>query len=558
MNRRAFASLAVTAIGAALLIASLGTGAASASSQAGQQAAARGGTLRVDSRSDFDYVDPALAYFTHSWQLQYATQLKLMNYPDADGPAGTRLRPEAAAGFPIVSNNGRTYTFRIKKGFRFSNGTPVTASNFAYAILRTLNPRMQSPAASFVEDIAGAKAVIEGKASKAAGIRVRGDRLIVTLTRVAPDFLARISMPFFSAVPANTPVQPDGIHAPVVSAGPYYLKQWVQGRTALAVRNPYWKGNREPWNSLRRPANVDAIEWTFGNSLDATKLRIDKNDVDLGNIPPASVASLAHEYGINKSRFFVRKNLVMWYLAMNTSRGVFRNNAALRKAVNWAIDRPQIVRQHGFLGGGRTDQILPPGMPGYRDWNVYPLKGVNTTSLNVAKRLARGHTRDGKVVFYAFNTQPGPQIAQVVQFNLKQIGLDVDIKLFDRVVQHDKVGTRGEPFDISHSGWSADYPDPYDFVNILLDGSNIQATNNVNESYFDDSSFNKRMQAAARMSGDARLRAYAALDRDITKNAAPLATYINTNSRLYVSPSVGCFNFQPVYTTVNLVATCKK
>jgi hypothetical protein len=95
-------------------------------------------------------------------------------------------------------------------------------------------------------------------------------------------------------------------------------------------------------------------------------------------------------------------------------------------------------------------------------------------------------------------------------------------------------------------------------VNILLDGSNIQATNNVNESYFKDPSFIKRMQAAARMSGDARLRAYAELDRDITKNAAPLATYINTNSRLYVSPSVGCFNFQPVYTTVNLVATCKK
>jgi peptide/nickel transport system substrate-binding protein len=558
MKKRAFASLAATAIGATLVIASIGSGAASASSQAGQQASARGGTLRVDSRSDFDYVDPALAYFSHSWQMEFATQLKLMNFPDADGAAGTRLRPEAAAGFPIVSNGGRTYTFRIKKGFRFSNGTPVTASNFAYAILRSLNPRMQSPAASFVEDIVGAKAVIAGKASKAAGIRVSGDRLVITLTKVAPDFLARISMPFFSAVPTGTPVQPNGVQAPLVSAGPYYVKQWVQGRTALAARNPYWNRNKEPWKSLRRPANVDAIEWTFGNSLDATKLRIDKNDADLGNIPPAAVAQLVQQYGINKSRFFVRKNLVMWYLAMNTSRGVFRANAALRKAVNWAIDRPQIVRQHGFLGGGRTDQILPPGMPGYRDWNVYPLKGVNSTSLNVAKRLAKGHTRDGKVVFYAFNTQPGPQIAQVVQFNLKQIGLDVDIKLFDRVVQHDKVGTRGEVFDISHSGWSADYPDPYDFVNILLDGANIQATNNVNESYFNDPSFNKRMQAAARMSGDARLRAYSALDRDITKNAAPLATYINTNSRLYVSPSVGCFNFQPVYTTVNLVATCKK
>src|SRR5262245_20740371 len=176
MKKRAFASLAATALGATLVIASIGSGAASASSQTGQ-ASARGGTLRVDSRSDFDYVGPALAYFSHSWQMEYATQLKLMNFPDVDGAAGTRLRPEAAAGFPIVSNSGRTYTFRIKKGFRFSNGTPVTASNFAYAILRSLNPRMQSPAASFVEDIVGAKAVIAGKATKAAGIRVRGDRL---------------------------------------------------------------------------------------------------------------------------------------------------------------------------------------------------------------------------------------------------------------------------------------------------------------------------------------------------------------------------------------------
>jgi peptide/nickel transport system substrate-binding protein len=108
MQNRAFASLAATAIGATLVIASIGSGAASASSQAGQQASARGGTLRVDSRSDFDYVDPALAYFSHSWQMEYATQLKLMNFPDADGAAGTRLRPEAAAGFPIVSNGGRT------------------------------------------------------------------------------------------------------------------------------------------------------------------------------------------------------------------------------------------------------------------------------------------------------------------------------------------------------------------------------------------------------------------------------------------------------------------
>ena len=118
----------------------------------------------------------------------------------------------------------------------------------------------------------------------------------------------------------------------------------------------------------------------------------------------------------------------------------------------------------------------------------------------------------------------------MAQFNLKQIGIDVEIKVFDRVVQHEKVGTRGEPFDISHSGWNADYADPSNFINVLLDGTRIQATNNVNESYFNDPTYNQRMAQAATLSGDARLTAYGALDRDITKNEAPLATYINTNS----------------------------
>ena len=243
---------------------------------------------------------------------------------------------------------------------------------------------------------------------------------------------------------------------------------------------------------------------------------------------------------------------------MNNDSALFKGNVKLRQAVNTAIDRPQIVRQHGFLGGGRTDQVLPPGMPGYRDGKNFPLVGVNNAALTKARALANGNTRGGKAIFYAFSTAPGPAIAQVVQFNLKQIGIDVEIKQFTRTVQHEKVGTRGEPFDISHSGWGADYPDPYNFINVLLDGKRIQATNNVNESYFNNPSYNAKMERAARLSGQARLTAYGNLDNDIIKNQAPLAPYINTNARLFVSQDLGCFNFSPVNATTNLVAVCKK
>jgi peptide/nickel transport system substrate-binding protein len=343
----------------------------------------------------------------------------------------------------------------------------------------------------------------------------------------------------------------------MVSAGPYYMKQWVKGRTAMAVRNPNWNNAKEPWKSLERPANVDAIQWTFGNSLDATKLRVDKNETDYGAVPPAAVAGLVQQYGLNKQRFFIRKQMVAWYWAVNRDQPLFKNNNKLAAAVGYAMDRPQLVRQHGFLGGGRTDQILPPGMPGYKDWAIYPLTGVNSASIAKAKSLAQGNLRSGKLTLYTANAGAGPTVAQVMQFNLKQIGLDVDIKLFDRVVEHEKAGTRGEPFDLEWEGWGADYPDPSNFITVLLDGTRIQATNNQNTSYFNDPSFNKRMAQAGVLSGDKRLAAYAALDRDLTK-AGALLSYINTNARFYVSQSTGCFNASPTHSVIDLVVICKK
>jgi peptide/nickel transport system substrate-binding protein len=546
MKGRFWFSIVMATIGTGLLLAAGFATDASSSPQAAGKSDARGGTLRIDYTGDFDYIDTSLAYFNHSWQILNATQLKLLSFPDLEGTAGTRMRAEAAAGFPKVSSDGKTYTFTVKRGFKFSDGSNVTAANFKAALDRAKNAKMQSPASSFLDDVASYRTIGQYQ-------------LQVKLKVVAPDFLARITMPFFSAIPVNRPIVAEGVQAPMVSAGPYYIKEWVQKRSALVVRNPHWDNSKEPWKSLKRPANVNQIQYTFGNTQDASLLRTRRNETDYAlSIPPASASELSREFGINKGRYFIRKEMVFWYLALNNDSALFKNNPKLRQAVNWAIDRPQIVRQHGFLAGGRTDQILPPGMPGYKNGTIYSLQGVNNASLTKARGLANGNTRGGKAVFYAYNTAPGPAIAQVVQFNLKQIGVDVEIKQFTRTVQHEKVGTRGEPFDISHSGWGADYPDPYNFINVLLDGRKIQATNNVNESYFNTPAYNAKMEAASRLSGAARLTAYGNLDIDIMRNQAPLAPYINTNRRAFVSESFGCFTYSAVNSNVNFVAVCKK
>ena len=421
MKGRIWASVAMTAIGASLLAAAMFAGTATG---AGAAAGAKtGGTLTIVSRSDFDYADPALSYFNHTWNMMSATHLTLAYYPHSEGPAGGRLTG-AAAPLPRVSNGGKTYTFQVKRGFKFSNGANVTAANFKRAFDRGRNPSSQSPAQSFLEDVASYKA--------------NGQTFTVTLKKVAPDFLSRMSMMFFAAVPTDLPFTAEGVQAPVVSAGPYYLKEWNKGKSALIVRNPNWKNNVEPFKSFGFKNYVDQFRWIVGPDPATQRLMCERGEADLCSFPPAQAKELSEKYGINKAngQFFVKPQTTFWYIAMNTTRPLFQGNAKLRQAVSNAIDRRFMVAQHGYLAGKRTDQFLPYSMPGFKEFDIYSLKGPNYTK---AKALAQGNTRDGKAVMYTFNTTYGPPVAQSVQFNLKQIGIDVEIKLFDRVVQHEKL-----------------------------------------------------------------------------------------------------------------------
>ena len=190
MRRRLWFAIVSVTVGLGMLLAAGFASPAESGTQGATKAEGRGGTLRIDSRSDFDFIDPSLAYFVHTWQIMGAVGAHLLRFPDAEGAAGSRLIPEVAAGFPQVSRDGRTYTFTLKRTYRFSNGKPVTAANFAFAINRGLNPAQQSPAGPFVNDIVGAPAVQEGKARTASGVRVLSPyRLQIRLSRPAPDIL---------------------------------------------------------------------------------------------------------------------------------------------------------------------------------------------------------------------------------------------------------------------------------------------------------------------------------------------------------------------------------
>jgi ABC-type oligopeptide transport system substrate-binding subunit len=553
MHRRVMLSFVSLALGAALLAATAAAGSSGSSSpQASSGPAQAGGTFRYSLDTDIDYVDPALAYYLPSWEIEYATTAMLLTYPDAPAPRGSRLVPEVGQGFPRISKDGKTYTFTLKKTYRFSDGKPVTAANYVAAINRDLNPKMSSFAQPFLEDIVGAQAVIDGKATKTSGVKALSPyKLQIRLTKRAPDLLARLAMPFFAPIPTNLPITPDGISAPVVGSGPYYISRWEPKRAITLLRNRFYKGPR--------PHNVNRIEFDIGLPLATIRLNIESNRTDYGPVPPAAHGELGQKYGVRKGspgQYFVNPRAAFRYLAMNHDRPLFggggNGNVGLKKAVNNAIDRIAMINQRGAYSGVVNDQYLPPAMRGFHNAAIYPSR----PNVSRARSLAAGNLRGGKGVLYCANAAPAPQTCQIAQDNLKAIGLELEIKTFPRAVQFTKAGTRGEPFDMSLEAWRMDYFDPYDFL-FLMDGATIRPANNSNYSYFNSPEYNRKIAQAASLIGQARYRAFGSLDVDLAKNAAPLASYITDNARELVSSSTGCYFYQPVY-EIDLGALCKK
>jgi peptide/nickel transport system substrate-binding protein len=512
-----------------------------------------GGVARIDFTPDA--IDPGDegTFTAIAGQWEYATCAKLLNYPDRPGPGGSRLQPELARALPNVSPDGKTYSFTIRDGYRFSppSNQPVTAATAKYTIERSLSPYMHSVAPNYVHDIAGEAKFRAGKAQHIAGVIARGNRLTIKLTRAAYDFPARVAMQFFCAVPTNTPFRRTDM-PPIPSAGPYYIASFTPAAEMVLKRNPNYTGPR--------PRRLKEIVYTggFSDSQSISRIVSRKTDyVPSVRTDPHLASRLKHQYGpgsraarAGHQQLFINPRLITDMLTLNTSRPLFWN-ARLRRAVNYAIDRRALARQGGFFNGPGpltatpTDQYLAPGIPGVSEQSIYPLGG------DLAKARQLAGSRQRTAVLYTCNFAPCPQDAQIVKKDLAAIGMTVEIKtlksIFDIIAQETK---RGEPVDIGLMTWAADYPDPFDFLNLLLDG-NL----GPNAAQFDEPAYNRRLEAAAGLSGERRYRTYGRLDADLARNAAPFVAFENENSVEFFSARIGCQTYQPVY-GMDLAALC--
>ena len=388
-----------------------------------------------------------------------------------------------AAAFPRVSSDGKTQTIKLMRTYRFDNGARVTAANYVAAFNRDANPNLQSPAAGvgYLNEIVGAYAVMAGKAQTISGVRALGPyTLQIRTTKPVPDLLSRLTMPFFCPIAVNTP--PKEIDDPLGS-GPYYVASRVPNRQVVLERNRFYRG--------RGPANVDQIVCTVGPGQEACRQAVEQDELDWCEfLSDAGYREIAAKYGINRpnGRFFFNPTLATGYFAFNHDRPAFkgRGQIPLMKAINWAIDRPALVRASGYLGGKRTDQILPPAMG--REAGIYPTRRRRRAE----PREGAGAARQGEV--QAEDARP---LHGNVSVLLRRLGPDLPVqheaardRRRDQVLRQwlchvCRSRIRGAPFDVVTARWSVDYADPSTYFDPLLDGNNLTPTGNTNFAYFD-------------------------------------------------------------------------
>ena len=499
-----------------------------------------GGTIKIALAGNIDYLDPALAYYQSTWQIEYSTCVKLTNYPDLPGDAGRVITPEAASALPTISADGLTYTYTVPAGkFKFNTGEPVTAATFQHALERDLNPKQASYfGAVFLAPFIKGASDYKGKPGEhVSGITVSGDQLTIHTTQKDGSMVQKLSTPFACAIPNDTPVDPKGVHT-IAGAGPYYISDFTPNRSIVLKKNPNYTGDR--------PAYADEIDYSQ-LTIDPNQgtLEAKNGELDYINdaVVPAQNAQLNAQYGPDGTaggpqRFYVTPAAVVSYLALNTARPTFKDEL-VRQAVNWAINRKAILQPSGYGAGVPADKYLPPQISGSsEEQSIYPLDSSDLTKAKALMQQAGASNLTA--VLYTCNQPPCPDRAAIIQQELKQIGIDVQVKEFDRGVQFTKEGQKGEPFDIADEGWIADYYDAYDFINILLNGETIPETGGNNFSYFNDPTFNKRMDQANQLTGSQRDQTYGQLATDLAKGPAPWASRSFGTNIDFFGPKIGC------------------
>ncbi len=494
----------------------------------------RGGTFVFHHETDVRGFDPHVAFDELS-----TMGVKLMFDCLLDYDYELNLVPSLAAALPDVSADGKTFTFRLRRGVRFHNGRELTADDVRWSLERMLNPATASPGVGYFAQLDGAAAYEAGRAPHVSGIVVL-DRYTVRFQLREPDqtFLNALAMPFAAPVPRESyaPGARDVARHPV-GTGPFMLVDWEPGIRVTFARNPrYWQPGK-PY--------VDRMIFELNLQREAAFMRFLAGDLDhVHRLTPADRLFLGESRAWGPYRQ-AQADADLWGLEMNTEMAPF-DDVHVRRAVAFVIDRERwsLARNHALAPLG---QALPAGFAGYDA----RLPGVQTRDLVRAREEMRlaGHP-DGlraPVTLWIGEGPTGKIYGELAQANLAEIGIQIELKPVAYPVYLRETGRR-HTAQMVYGGWTQDFPDPATFFDPLFHSRSATSTDATNRSFYRNSTLDALLDRARSERDRARRVAMYREANELVTRDAPWA-FAFSSSRLEAwQPYVHGYRIHPVWT----------
>ena len=485
-----------------------------------------------------DYVDPQLSYTVEGWEVLWNTYIPLLTYRHQNGQAGTEVVPGLAKGMPEISTDGKTYKLTLRPNMKYSDGTPIKATDFTYAIKRLF--KANSGGSVFYEDIVGAKDFAEDKADTISGIvadDATGD-IAITLDKPNGTFTNVLGLTFAAPVAPSTPLDKEATNNPPPSSGPFMITKVDAPNSLTMERNPQFKTVQDAGATEVVDAVVDKIIVTQNKNNSAQVTGVEQNQIDYMQSPP-DADRLSEVKAKFSDRFRLENSINTYYFWMNNKTAPF-NDVRVRQAINYAIDPEALNR----VFGGRlhpSQQILPPGMPGYDEFTLFP-----GPDMDKAKQLlAEANPTDKNITVWTDDEPDRKRIGEYYHDLLNELGFNAQLKVISGDVYFTTIGNTSTPdLDTGFADWFQDFPHPDDFFRPLLNGENILPTNNNNFSQASIAANDTKMDElrTGQLTDEAR-KQYAELDRSYMEQAV-WAPYGNEQFSTFVSDRI---DFGKVY-----------
>jgi peptide/nickel transport system substrate-binding protein len=550
LRRSWLAILCLAALTGAL--AGCGGGSSSSGSNATSSGGShRGGTMVLDWNGIGSSIDPAVDY-DQNWTILWMLYDGLVTWKKVGGSDGNTMVPDLATSIPQPTDGGKTYTFTLRKGILFSDGTPVKASDFVRAIERQFT--VPGPVGSFYQGIVGGDACAKTPKSCDLSKGIVADDAAGTVTfhliSPDPDFIQKLALPFGYAVPSNTPDKEVAPSNPLPGTGPYMIDHYTPNQEILLVRNPHF----HEWSHDAQPSVYpDKILIKLSLTSEAEVTQVEQGQADwMYDQPPSDrLNEIATKY---QRQVHLNPVPQVYHMAMNTRVAPF-NNLKVRQAVNYATDRNAVIKAWGGPQlATPTCQILPPQFPGYQPYCPYTTspgdgKWHGPDTAKATQLIAESGTKGDKIAVICTPDEVSKAICLYFVSLFKQLGYDSSIKVLSAAVEYPYTQDSSNKAQISFSYWYPDYPSGADWFDVVVGchGFHPNSTASSNLSEF----CNPRIQAMTAQAiqtsvtdQNAANTEWAAIDKATTDQAPWISLFLPRHID-FTSSRVGNYIFDP-------------